>query len=41
MDTKGLHLRERYAFVGRCIKTLLTFMVISLVGFLILPLIGY
>jgi hypothetical protein len=41
MDTKGLHLRERYSFVALCIKTLLTFMVISLVGFLILPLIGY
>jgi hypothetical protein len=41
MGTRDVYLRDRPSFATVCIKTVLTFAVISLAGYLILPLFGY
>ena len=41
MGTRDVYLRDRPSFATVCIKTMLTFAVISVAGYLILPLFGY
>jgi hypothetical protein len=41
MSTTDVFIRRRFPFAAICIKTVLTFTVVALVGFLILPFVGY
>jgi hypothetical protein len=41
MSTTDVWIRRRLPFATVCVKTVLTFTFVALVGFLILPFVGY
>ena len=41
MSTTDVWIRRCFPFAAICVMTVLTFTVVALVGFLILPLVGY